>query len=268
MKPSRIFLDKMISMHNPSPRQIFLLLLILVLSALGTGCGKSYIFSNSGSGGGSPGSTAAPSGTFRPYTIDGITYHPLQSADGFTEEGLASWYGRDFHGRRTANGEIYDMYAMTAAHKLLPMGTVVRVTRLDSGRSVDVRINDRGPFVRERVIDLSYTAAEKLNMVGQGTARVRVEAIGGTAGTARATRDNIPGTFYVQVGSFTVEANAQNLVSAMRQRGYGDSRLQTVMIQGRWFWRVQAGSFPNLNAARTAKARLEGEFPSCFIIAD
>lgn len=113
----------------------------------------------------------------KPYTIKGKTYYPLASARNFSETGLASWYGKPFHGRKTANGETYNMYAMTAAHTILPLNTTVRVTHLRSGKSVVVRINDRGPFVSGRVIDLSLAAARKLNMEKSGVTRVRVEAI-------------------------------------------------------------------------------------------
>jgi len=113
----------------------------------------------------------------KPYTIRGKTYYPLQSARGFVEEGIASWYGPGFHGKRTANGEIYDMHAMTAAHKILPLGTIVRVTNKNNGRSLVLRINDRGPFVDDRVIDLSRAAAEKLDILAKGTAPVRIVAM-------------------------------------------------------------------------------------------
>ncbi len=111
------------------------------------------------------------------YTIKGISYYPLISAEGFREEGIASWYGKPFHGRTTANGEKYNMYAMTAAHKTLPFNTTLRVTNIYTGRSIHVRINDRGPFIRGRVIDLSYTAASQLGIVKAGTARVRIQVI-------------------------------------------------------------------------------------------
>ena len=114
---------------------------------------------------------------FKPYTIRGKTYYPLQSAHGFKEEGIASWYGRDFHGKPTASGERYDMYGMTAAHKVLPLGTQVRVTNKRNGRSIIVYVNDRGPFIDDRVIDLSHTGAKKLDMLGPGTAHVVVEHV-------------------------------------------------------------------------------------------
>ena len=114
-----------------------------------------------------------------PYLIDGVRYEPINTSKGYVEEGIASWYGDDFHGKATANGECYNMYAFTAAHKTLPLPTVARVTNLENGKSVVVKVNDRGPFARGRIIDLSYAAAQSIGMVGKGTAPVKVEAIGG-----------------------------------------------------------------------------------------
>lgn len=116
-------------------------------------------------------------GNKSPYTVLGKTYYVMASSEGYREQGLASWYGKKFHGERTSNGEIYDMYGMTAAHKTLPIPTYVQVTNLNNGRQVIVRVNDRGPFHDGRIIDLSYAAAKKLDFVDQGTARVEVVAI-------------------------------------------------------------------------------------------
>lgn len=116
-------------------------------------------------------------GNSSPYKVLGKTYHVTQQPEGYKVQGVASWYGRKFHGRRTANGEIYDMYAMTAAHKTLPIPSYVRVTNLANKRTVIVRINDRGPFHGDRIIDLSYTAAKKLGFENIGTAKVVVEYI-------------------------------------------------------------------------------------------
>lgn len=115
-----------------------------------------------------------------PYLIDGVRYEPLSSSVGYAEKGIASWYGSDFHGGPTANGECYNMYAFTAAHRTLPLPTIVRVTNLENNKSVVVKVNDRGPFARGRILDLSYAAAQSLGMVGTGTAPVQVEAIGGS----------------------------------------------------------------------------------------
>ena len=118
------------------------------------------------------------------YDVMGERYHVLDDSAGYAEQGVASWYGRDFHGKRTSSGEVYDMYALTAAHKTLPLPTDARVTNLTTGKSIVVRINDRGPFKSERIIDLSYVAAHKLGFIQTGQAQVEVEAIvpGRTAG--------------------------------------------------------------------------------------
>ena len=116
--------------------------------------------------------------TMKPYTIFGIQYYPFIAKIGDEFDGIASWYGPDFHSKKTSNGEIYNMYDMTAAHKTLPMNTVVRVYNQDNGKSIIVRINDRGPFVRGRIIDLSNKAARDIDMVGKGTAKVKITVLG------------------------------------------------------------------------------------------
>ena len=121
--------------------------------------------------------TRTKAGNYSPYTVFGKTYTVLAESDGFIEEGIASWYGKKFHGRLTSNGERFDMYAMTAAHKNLPIPTYVEVTNLDNGASIILRVNDRGPFHANRVIDLSWAAAAKLDFADTGTARVRVVAL-------------------------------------------------------------------------------------------
>ncbi|MCI5128243.1 MAG: septal ring lytic transglycosylase RlpA family protein [Candidatus Electrothrix sp. AUS3] len=116
--------------------------------------------------------------TQRPYVIEGRTYYPIPSAEGYEEIGLASWYGDPFHGRKTANGETYDMYGITAAHKTLPMGTMLLVKNLANGKTATVRINDRGPFVDGRIIDLSHTTAKALGILQKGTGKVKIVALG------------------------------------------------------------------------------------------
>ena len=123
-------------------------------------------------------SAASQRATMRPYTINGKTYYPTTVSVGDTALGIASWYGPNFHGKKTSNGETYNMNAMTAAHKTLPMNTMVRVTNLSSGAQTTVRINDRGPFVAGRIIDLSKAAATSIGMIGAGTARVKLEVVG------------------------------------------------------------------------------------------
>lgn len=115
--------------------------------------------------------------TTRPYIVSGNTYYPLENVEGFVEAGTASWYGKKFHGRKTASGETYNQNKMTAAHKTLPFGTRVQVKNKSNGKKVDVVINDRGPFVKGRIIDLSRAAAERLDMIGAGTVSVDIKVL-------------------------------------------------------------------------------------------
>jgi rare lipoprotein A len=156
------------------------------------------------------------------YDVLGRRYAVLASAAGYVERGVASWYGPGFHGVSTSVGEPYDMYAMTAAHKTLPLPCYARVTNLLNGRSVVVRINDRGPFVANRIIDLSYTAAAKLDMLRAGTAMVEVRVVTPddpqTQALTRAS-ESPPPTLYVQAGAFGVPANAQALLLRLQHAG-------------------------------------------------
>ncbi|MDX1503652.1 MAG: septal ring lytic transglycosylase RlpA family protein, partial [Thermoanaerobaculia bacterium] len=145
----------------------------------------------------------------------GRTRAPEAPGRGWQERGIASWYGPGFHGRRTASGEVYDMHGISAAHKSLPFGSVVEVENLDNGRSVKVRINDRGPFVRGRVIDLSRGAAEKIGLVGPGTARVRLTLVGtAPAVVARDAREGRE--WVVQAGAFREARRAHALAERLR----------------------------------------------------
>ncbi len=154
------------------------------------------------------------------YVVLGRRYHVMDSAAGYRERGIASWYGEKFHGRRTSNQEVYDMYAMTAAHKSLPLPTYVEVTNLDNGRSAVVRVNDRGPFHANRIIDLSFAAATRLGMVRSGTAPVEVRALSPRDGAPRervAAPAAAPGAgMYLQVGAFSRRDNAVRLQSRLR----------------------------------------------------
>lgn len=150
-------------------------------------------------------------GNKSPYTVLGKTYHIVLNPKGFVQEGTASWYGKKFHGKRTSNGEIYDMHQMTAAHTQLPIPSYARVTNLENGRQVVVRVNDRGPFHSTRIIDLSYAAAMKLGYANQGTVRVRVEAIDTTPQAAAADQPVQHGSAYLQVGAFATAEGAHNL---------------------------------------------------------
>ena len=209
----------------------------------------------------------------KPYTVNGQRYDPLRSHVGFVQQGTASWYGRDFHGKKTSNGEIYNMYAMTAAHKTLPLGVFVRVTNLANGKQATVRVNDRGPFVKGRIIDLSYAAAKTLGVVGPGTAPVRIEALGyqqtATPGQVvyQQPASYDVGHFAIQVGAFTIAANAERLAGKLKAR-YGAASIQQETVGGRLFYRVRAGSYTSLEAAEAAKGRFETDgFPNSFVVA-
>ncbi|WP_291319126.1 septal ring lytic transglycosylase RlpA family protein [Desulfonatronospira sp.] len=198
----------------------------------------------------------------RKYTVLGQTYTPLSTSEGFQEDGIASWYGPKFHGKKTASGEVYNMYEMTAAHRILPMHTKVQVINLENDKSIKLRINDRGPFVDDRIIDLSLAAARELDMIGPGTAPVRVKAVGS------APREELPGTFYVQVGSFTSKENAEKKKVLLEEKGYSKTRLQKIDSRGQTVWRVQAGRFENVGQAERARDSLRENYPQAFIIAD
>jgi rare lipoprotein A len=148
----------------------------------------------------------------------------LATADGYSERGVASWYGPTFHGENTSNGERYDMYGMTAAHKTLPLPTYARVTNLKNGRSIVVRINDRGPFVANRLIDLSYTAAAKLDMLREGTTLVEVSALTvQEPDNLTRTAETPPPALYVQAGAFSDEHNAQRVVERLHTGGLANA---------------------------------------------
>jgi rare lipoprotein A len=168
----------------------------------------------------------------------------------YTEEGVASWYGIPFDGHRTSNGEIYDMHAFTAAHRTLPFGAVVRVTDLDNGRQTEVRINDRGPFVANRVIDLSLSAAQAVGMVGPGTARVRLEVIAGPNPQV--------GFFGVQVGAFANQDNAERLRAQLATR-YSAVSIAVYDSPNGVFYRVRVGRLPSQEAAQQLSSELHAD---------
>lgn len=192
------------------------------------------------------------------YEVFGRRYYLLPTAEGHVERGLASWYGPGFHGERTSSGEPYDMYAMTAAHKTLPIPAYAEVTNLRNGRRVVVRINDRGPFIGDRIIDLSYTAAWKLDMLREGTAPVEMRVITprppaatvSTAATAPApmAAPMIPATpaavvvsQWLQIGSFTQRDNAERLLARLAAAGITAARIDVRDDGGRVLHRVRVG---------------------------
>ena len=231
------------------------------------------------------GRSAKKTGTQKPYVINGVTYTPIASAHGYRERGIASWYGEPFHGRRTANGEIYDMHGDTAAHKTLPMNTMLLVRNLDNGRSTVVRINDRGPFVRERIIDLSRKKADELGVLAKGTARVEIVALAAdtpppaperpvaqartqtrqeprtpsrpqASTTPQApTPDFDQGNFFVQVGAFERVGDARALAKKFAKLGR-DVVIQQYPAAGMDLYRVLVFASHSLREAREYEAKM------------
>jgi rare lipoprotein A len=230
--------------------------------------------------------------TQRPYVINGITYFPIPSAEGFRERGIASWYGKDFQGNTTSNGEIYDMYGQTAAHKILPMNTVLLVRNLENGREAVVRVNDRGPFVKDRIIDLSYATACSLGIAGKGTGKVEIIALEedesrgenrmainrqsplqeNPATLQPKTRkkkmhDFNKGDFYVQVGSFETRGVARKTAEYFAGKGK-NVIIQQVTRNSRNLFRVLVHGGESLSAARKFEQQLTlAGFPDSMVVA-
>lgn len=213
------------------------------------------------------------------YTVLGRTYRTLDSSQGFVQRGMASWYGTKFHGRRTSSGEPYNMYAMTAAHKSLPIPTYVRVTNLDNGKQVTVRVNDRGPFHDDRIIDLSYAAAARLDMLKQGTARVEIRAIDPNqqptpprleyitaqadtqpppesepAQQALEPHPTLPATpapkrLFIQVGAYREVDNAVQIKQQLLTAGLPLVRVHTEQLKDAPLYKVQLGPLKDLETA-------------------
>lgn len=171
---------------------------------------------------------------------------------GYLERGMASWYGPGFHGNKTANGERYDMHKLTAAHRTLPLGSIAVVRSASTGKEVTVRINDRGPFAKGRVLDLSYAGARTLGIVGQGTDQIELRVIGFQGRTAEM------GFLRVQIGSFAEQRNAAILLERA-QRIYSGGRIQVIDLPDGRRYRVQVGEFRTENQAESAATRLEAD---------
>ncbi len=212
----------------------------------------------------------------KPYQINGSWYYPLPTAQGYVEEGLASWYGADFHGKPTSCGEPYDMYAMTAAHKTLPLGTYVKVTNMENRRSVILRINDRGPFVSGRIIDLSCKGAQELGSYQKGLAKVRVEAVQ-AASEEHIGQDTywrvqpVPsfryGQFTIQIGAFREQSNAYRLKEKM-SKGFQWSQVGQMLEKGDPLYRVHVGMYEDLVLAKKDLDYLRSHgFADAFVVA-
>jgi rare lipoprotein A len=177
------------------------------------------------------------------------------------EYGIASWYGSKFHGRPTASGEIYDMYDMTAAHNSLPLGSRVMVTNLENGRSVEVTINDRGPFVPGRIIDLSYAAAKALDMDSKGLAMVKIEPIN----IKRIKR--VKNSYAIQIGSFIKRGNAERLKSELEE-SYEDVYISEFNMDGDIFYRVRVGNYNSMKKAYKMAEKLSYDGYTVLIISN
>ncbi len=204
-----------------------------------------------------------------PYVINGTTYYPIDSAENFTEEGVASWYGPGFNGKKTANGEIYDQTAMTAAHRTLPIPTLLKVENLENGRQIVVRVNDRGPFSKGRVIDLSEAGAARIGMLKKGTAKVRLTVLSEDPNCYAIKGEEIDldkGDFAVQIGAFIDINNKNRFVEKVTEDNY---TVETTIgdVDNVTFNRVRITGYKSKIDAK-AEADLIGEkFPGAFVIA-
>lgn len=210
----------------------------------------------------------------RPYTVAGRTYYPLRRVRHYRERGIASWYGKKFHGRRTASGERYDMFKMTAAHRTLPLPSFLRVTNLLNGRSVIVRVNDRGPFHPNRLVDLSYAAAHRLGVLATGTAPVELELVtpetvhltdAAPRGEGRAVAPAAhrvapaPPRLYLQVGAFAVAENAYGLRRRLQAAGLGPVVVQRAAKGGTPLYRVRIGPLASVEEGDVLWVRVDAE---------
>lgn len=211
----------------------------------------------------------------RPYQALGETYVPMKSYAPFKQAGIASWYGKRFHGRKTSNGEIYNMYAMSAAHPTLPLPSYVKVTNPSNGRSVIVRVNDRGPFKHSRIIDLSYAAAYKLRILDRGSAHVEIEAVNAASYAAQnktatpvpklpeasnsasnTSTQTITTPFFVQVGAFKLETNANALKQKIQNLGIADSK-DIQHVYNSQLYRLKLGPYASRSKASQIAADIK-----------
>lgn len=194
------------------------------------------------------------------YVVFGKRYRVMRSSENHVERGIASWYGTKFHGRRTSSGEPYDMYEMTAAHKTLPLPTYVMVTNLRNGRSTVVKVNDRGPFHENRIIDLSYAAATKLGIIDKGTGLVEIQTIDmarpyQTPVAVQSVTGTVP-ELYIQVGAFSSRMNADRLRQRLQSSLEHDVRVQPGLRANSEVYRVQVGPVGNTEQADALSQQL------------
>ena len=189
------------------------------------------------------------------YTVLGKTYQVMESSNGFVQQGNASWYGTKFHGRKTSSGEVYDMFAMTAAHKTLPLPTYVEVTHKKNGRKIIVKVNDRGPFHEGRIIDLSYAAAKKLGIAGTGTGPVEIKTINTSALDIDTSNVVLPpssggdGKIHVQVAAMASVMAAEGVATKLREKKFKSVRVHMLKTDDGKLYRVRIGPIPNTDLA-------------------
>ncbi|HEY5740670.1 MAG TPA: septal ring lytic transglycosylase RlpA family protein [Gammaproteobacteria bacterium] len=226
---------------------------------------------------GKPTSAKSSRGNPPSYVVHGKRYYVMDSSEGFVQRGIASWYGRKFHGRKTSSGEVYNMHDMTAAHKTLPIPVYVHVRNLDNGRTAIVRVNDRGPFIDGRIIDLSYAAATRLGVDGPGTANVEISVIerGQTQPTSvvravpLATPESRDQPLYIQMGSFASLNNADNLVRTLLAANESAAQVSPLQTDDGLFYRVRVGPLFDIDEANAILARLRGKgFESIRIVVE
>jgi len=198
------------------------------------------------------------------YEVFGNTYYVKDSAQGFQQKGIASWYGNKFHGKRTSSGEDYDMYAMTAAHKTLPIPVFVEVTNHDNNRKAIVKVNDRGPFHQGRIIDLSYAAATKLGVAQTGTANVSIRVVMSESDKNRQLSSAVVepvavegDKLYVQIAAFSSEDNALLHLEKLQGEGFSDVRLHIESKKGKAMYRVRIGPLPSEQVAQNVVVQLK-----------
>jgi len=195
------------------------------------------------------------------YSVFGKSYRVLNSSTGYRKKGIASWYGTKFHGRRTSSGEPYDMYAMTAAHKSLPLPTFVRVTNLKNNKSVVLKVNDRGPFHNDRIIDLSYAAATKLNIIGNGTGLVEVVALAPSKKKNKSVKRKVAKSsvaLYVQIGAFSDKSNAQGVKSTLLRSNINNVKISHISSLPQSMFRVRVGPLASVEFADKVLNKLTG----------
>lgn len=203
-------------------------------------------------------------GNMPSYVVLGKTYHVMKSSNGFEQDGISSWYGTKFHGRKTSSGEPYNMYAMTAAHKTLPLPTYVEVTHKGNGRKVIVKVNDRGPFHEGRIIDLSYAAARKLGISATGTGPVHIRVINTSAMDLDTSEVVLPeptskdSQIHVQVAAMGTETAAERMADDLRDRDIHSVRVHVIENDGRKLYRVRIGPLPNTDLAYKVISDLNG----------